>query len=1556
MLDVDALLGAETATRARLRAMVNAARTKLAGEWTAQQGPLAGAHLSWREGRLVWRRSGGVIVRVFSYCERVRAAVIASMLAGSDDPSPAVVVVLETSVVFYMINSGEEFLQPLFFRLKGVHPVDVGVLFVRAHEPEDGQDDALPRAFYLRHVLDDLAPWTCAAKIAHGPEPVIHGPMRQFLDADETVVHAGGGRIITKTPGAIRIYDYTTSGALDTVDVQPDAPPPRKIPRRSSVRRRRSSRKSLADPDSVSARIASVRIPEAPFAPFAGFARAHAYATLVEEIPVIDAEAHVAAVKDDIYIACGGTIHVRGGHTFSIPGDDVKAVRVLGDECDAVVVLRDGATSLYIGSVFIPLPLGHSDKPLQGTHTHIGQGGDAVCVYVRPACPLTARTLDALTDALGGEIIRAWLARSDQPEWSALCEILGMHVPYHAGAFDKMMGDMRMQNVAADKLMDKFGDKFATHKLVAHGDTSTLVSPTLAACLHLLATEACLDMRRRRADVARLAAVLVGVCTTLKLDSWVDFWVRRVPDAGQLHQSGSSVSPPLDIYAMLRDALDGIEPDLVGAVARMHGTERISHQWLKTHCPLAFRICDAFVAVARGHGAPSVVDAMVNVGLDADTLAILAPGAALPLEEALRTCQLAPPTSWQPAAYALVRRNDAAAQASDTTREVRADKRALHALLPDTALDPLSAQLFSADDRLAEVARMLATHTPNTVYVVHPDEAADEAERQADAVAAARSMAARTMAECVGRGMFRMASRPLETTGTWTTPRICLAVRTQPDGGTLSGSHAADETERQWPEFHNGVASALEIAHRMRKVDSDWIFAHSRGKNTATHAGFLLGLGLGGHLRSLGRVHAYRYLSPRHALTTIGLVLGIAASFRGSADSAARQVMAVQAAAFLPAGSAPLRLETLTQAAGLLGMGLVFCGTDHRWTAERLAAELDGARLGAGDVSREAYTLCAGLSLGLVCLGRARRAPMDAPADVALIAKLRAVAAKSPTPAMLALALIFLRSGRYEAEALLMPPASPSELDHVRPDLLLVRALARALVAAQVSPTTAWLDEQLPAYMRHPPSQLSGAAQIAWYYMRAGACLALGLRYAGTADVHARAMLLSELNEAFEVSHDTDGYTAKIIAAARSALRSVVHVSLAAVMAGTGDVDVLRLLRVAHGHVARHVTYGMHMATHMALGLLFLGGGRFTLGTSDEALAALLIALLPPYPSQAADNGFHLQAARHFWALALEPRLLVARDVASGEVAVLPISVRSTHTVRRMAPTLLPPLDSVHVESVSRRYWPAAIDVSRSPTAARDPLQLHILHVQRRTGYLSYLDDPYGYRSIFARSSVPMRQHFDAAAELEAKATLDDLLELVAGFDTAPQYAALVHYVCRSETRFAVFLASVLMECLTGDSPMLVRLHLALWDGLDKAESAPDGPIFLEDVQLLSAYSGSRADASLRGSRPSLIARSLVELVRHNVGKGICLAPESVRAYITQGQICGDTAERRAFAYCLAALGMPGAYTLRLLSERYIPTAQSAPDAAKAALWRVAIASRSFCPDMLVAALSTAWS
>jgi len=80
-------------------------------------------------------------------------------------------------------------------------------------------------------------------------------------------------------------------------------------------------------------------------------------------------------------------------------------------------------------------------------------------------------------------------------------------------------------------------------------------------------------------------------------------------------------------------------------------------------------------------------------------------------------------------------------------------------------------------------------------------------------------------------------------------------------------------------------------------------------------------------------------------------------------------------------------------------------------------------------------------------------------------------------------------------------------------------------------------------------------------------------------------------------------------------------------MAGTGDLEVLRICRYLRSRVSVSphsvITYGSHLATNMALGLLFLGGGKYTLSSTPEAVAALIIAFYPQFPTHSNDNRYN---------------------------------------------------------------------------------------------------------------------------------------------------------------------------------------------------------------------------------------------------------------------------------------------------------------------------------------------
>ena len=90
------------------------------------------------------------------------------------------------------------------------------------------------------------------------------------------------------------------------------------------------------------------------------------------------------------------------------------------------------------------------------------------------------------------------------------------------------------------------------------------------------------------------------------------------------------------------------------------------------------------------------------------------------------------------------------------------------------------------------------------------------------------------------------------------------------------------------------------------------------------------------------------------------------------------------------------------------------------------------------------------------------------------------------------------------------------------------------------------------------------------------------------------------------------------------------------------------------------MSYGFHVAISMALGFLFLGGGRLTLGTSKPAIAALLTSIFPRFPLTPSDNRYHLQAFRHLYVLAVEARCVEVRTL---DVDGLTLTVTLTLTL-----------------------------------------------------------------------------------------------------------------------------------------------------------------------------------------------------------------------------------------------------------------------------------------------------
>ncbi|KAK9834947.1 hypothetical protein WJX84_010452 [Apatococcus fuscideae] len=879
---------------------------------------------------------------------------------------------------------------------------------------------------------------------------------------------------------------------------------------------------------------------------------------------------------------------------------------------------------------------------------------------------------------------------------------------------------------------------------------------------------------------------------------------------------------------------------------------------------------------------------------------------------------------------------------------------------------------FSRDQRLLQVYKLLASNAPTTLKTSSAPEVSDP-EMVAHQQAQLLSLASRTMALPLGRGALTLGTFHPLPTEPLAMPPLVLAGRVPEQHNAVvnldmttmqpprCGGAASELTA--WPEFHNGVAAGLRLSRGCAQLTRTWIVYNKPPALSYQHAGLLMGLGLTGHLSCLSATDLYRYLSQEHEATTIGVLLGMAAAKRSSADASISKMLFLHVPTRHPPTYPELELSPHVQAAAILGAGLLYMGSCQRLTAEILLEEIrrrpgtgggeEGVSSSGGAVAqdREGYALAAGLALGLVTLGRGQDAP--GLADIRMADSLRVLMTGGGDPssgkheafhargerlvgpatifgpgivgfdptlgslgtsmlpmppnhqaslgrptedtlsgsgisqvvlegnlvnldvtspaATLALALMFLKTNDVGVAASFVIPDTHFALDYVRPNFILLRVLARALVMwDKLLPTEAWVQQQLPRLLRGPLSKLMAATKagaedidresLAQGHMMAitGACLAMGIRYAGSANAaaygvlkHYLLYLLAAKKRAPDASQGAEATWGRLDKQALEACLDLVTLSLSVVMAGTGHLPTLKLLRGMRLRLQPPpspaamggLSHGNHLAIGMALGFLFMGGGTQTFGTSNEAVAALVIALFPHFPISPMDNRCHLQAFRHLYALAAEPRCLEAVDVDTRQPVSVPVRITLDPTAvgqedsgpglpvtpmyfspgeeeiahsqapggswdahdgddeaaasqlafTRMTPCLLPELAQVReIQVCGPRYWTfrvakrlaGASEITNCPLTSL--YTSRNLFVQRKTGTLSYGDDPTGVRSILSRAftpQVPLGRQGDGNSF--------DLVHLCATFSASPLVTSFAQRFCTPQGNEDSFVESL---------------------------------------------------------------------------------------------------------------------------------------------------------------------
>uniref|UniRef100_A0A4W6ETI9 Anaphase-promoting complex subunit 1 n=1 Tax=Lates calcarifer TaxID=8187 RepID=A0A4W6ETI9_LATCA len=1005
--------------------------------------------------------------------------------------------------------------------------------------------------------------------------------------------------------------------------------------------------------------------------------------------------------------------------------------------------------------------------------------------------------------------------------------------------------------------------------------------PALFYVLHLLYQELQLD-ELQRARASSLVCLLQQLARDLQLNEYVDLYWRDYPslisgltescliDQGKtclIRPSFLRAEPPC-VFSWLSSCLRGEEippfPYLPSICQRTRllvlsyalyitGDENatstdVSKYLVKLSAGLCVHVC--FQSSLKDHFTCFTLKDLESVPF----------GVALPIREAIYRCREQPCSDWSEEVCMLIGRQDLTKQAHKMT--LAKSKAVSDLVLPSPSeadeeedgmsdiIQEVTGLIWSQDLRVQEVRRLLQSSRPVRVSVVQLPEVSDH-EYIEEKENKLLQLCQRTMALPVGRGLFTLFSYHPVPTEPLPVPKLNLTGRAPPRNTMVdlnSGNIDVPPNMTGWPSFHNGVAAGLKIAPASQ-VDSAWI-AYNKPKSPELaneYAGFLMALGLNGHLTKLATLNIHDYLTKGHEMTSIGLLLGVSSAKLGTMDMSITRLLSIHIPALLPPTSTELDVPHNVQVAAVIGIGLVYQGTGHRHNAEVLLSEI-GRPPGPEMeycTDRESYSLAAGVALGMVCLGHGSNligmTDLNVPEQLYqyMVGGHRRAQAganrerhKSPSyqikegdtinvdvtcpGATLALAMIYLKTNNRSIADWLKPPDTWFLLDFIKPEFLLLRTLARCIIMwDEILPNTEWVKSNIPQIMRgtFDPSEdinMETMAQ-AQDYITAGACMALGLRFAGSAN-----------SDAFDCLYEFARTFMKIMSFAGTAAvtgyynlqtgLSMILLAMSMVMAGTGNLKVLQLCRFFHKRTGGEMNYGFHMAHHMALGLLFLGGGRYTLSTSNSAIAALLCALYPHFPAHSTDNRYHLQALRHLAVLAAEPRLLVPVDVDSLKpcYALLEVTYKETKwydetTVELMAPTMLPELHHLkRVKVKGPRYWELSVDLSKETQHLKSILSRDgVLYVKLRAGQLPYKDDPQGWKSLLA-STVNHRNSGVRAFKPEAIST----------FTSEPALVSFAEFFCKTSEGMKhdtlVLFSAMLYECVMQECPEMLPTYIAI--------------------------------------------------------------------------------------------------------------------------------------------------
>lgn len=489
----------------------------------------------------------------------------------------------------------------------------------------------------------------------------------------------------------------------------------------------------------------------------------------------------------------------------------------------------------------------------------------------------------------------------------------------------------------------------------------------------------------------------------------------------------------------------------------------------------------------------------------------------------------------------------------------------------------------------------------------------------------ATTMVYRALTSGLGHAAAFLCSDPTLNQHGFIEEPLNLAFHFDVDDTTISlEKNSFPDDVLNWGAFHRGVARGLALDTNKKPLTSSWLNFNNQDILDPGYGGFLLGLGLNGHLSVLGEWQLYNFLSPKNTYVSIGLLLGVCISMRGSMSLKMTKVLSVHVLALLPPGSSNLNIDYRIQSTGLVSLGILYENTHNRRISELFSNELTSSiNINDENVPDEGYRLACGIGLGLTNMGCGDKSinsssyaesddfkshdfelPTSSNMDTTdketissnsedtfdfsfktgtmdpkIIDKLINILVSvndvgedwmpvnSQLGAIVALMLIFLKTNCQSVADIVSVSELNKDIDsdiYIRPDLCIYREWCTNMIMWDSLPLDyKWILEILPEDF--DPADLNSDI-LPVYYRIAGRCLSVGIKGASSGSISLReglCKILDMLLPMYQYSLEKS-VDKQLLFKGITTLINCILISLSLIMAGSGDLEVYKRIRYLH--------------------------------------------------------------------------------------------------------------------------------------------------------------------------------------------------------------------------------------------------------------------------------------------------------------------------------------------------------------------------------------------------------